>query len=559
MRPIGMAEVLSSRREHIRAAGAMSSSEAATLAQEAPTTLSSILFRPGDDPASGADLPAPTPAFATDLHLADVATAWGVDPAHAFARLGHADAVAFRHEVFRDLESTQLRQALTAFVATMCAVDEHLGHAAAIAHALARQRWQLEAAETYSTAVVAAADALAQASPTSRGLVAARDRLRAYVASDAFTTLVADARRTLDDLDRVTYRLRIGEHRVVVLRHDDEPDYGAEVLATFDRFRRPDAPPPAPVAVDVFRTVDMNRVEIGILERVARREAPAFEALDSFAQQHGAFLDPAVAAFADELHFYLAWLDVIGPLRDAGLPFCYPDVASTDGGGPAATGLFDLALALRRAGTGDPIVTNDVTLAPDERILVVTGPNQGGKTAFARAIGQLHHLAAIGVPVPGTSARVPLGDTVHTLFARAEDPADLTGRLEAELTRAADILETLQPGDLVVMNESFASTTVDDALALDRALLREMTSRGATCVVVTFLGELATDGPSTVSMTCVLDPDDPTRPTFRFERRPPDPLAHARAVADVHGLGYDAVRARFTGGRGGATTSEAPT
>ena len=71
-----------------------------------------------------------------------------------------------------------------------------------------------------------------------------------------------------------------------------------------------------------------------------------------------------------------------------------------------------------------------------ERLVVITGPEQGGKTSFARAIGQLHHLAAIGVPVPGSAARLGLGDAVHTLFARAEDPADLTGRLEAELTRA---------------------------------------------------------------------------------------------------------------------------
>ena len=67
---------------------------------------------------------------------------------------------------------------------------------------------------------------------------------------------------------------------------------------------------------------------------------------------------------------------------------------------------------------------------------------------------------------------------------------------------------------------------------------------------MTFLGELAVDDPSTVSMTSVTDPVDPTRPTFRFERRPPDLLAHARAIADVHGLGYEAVQARIGEGTG---------
>ena len=75
-----------------------------------------------------------------------------------------------------------------------------------------------------------------------------------------------------------------------------------------------------------------------------------------------------------------------------------------------------------------------------------------------------------------------------------------------------------------------------------------MTGRDATCVIVTFLGELAADDLSTASLTGVVDPLDPTRPTFRLERRPPDPLAHARAVADSHGLGYDSIRGEISGG-----------
>jgi DNA mismatch repair protein MutS len=506
----------------------------------------SILFRPDDRPdldAAGA-----LPPFAIDLHLDEIVAALGGGQADAglaalcFARLRDPDAVAFRHEVFRDLEAPGLRDGLTDFIARMGVVDEHLAHASAIAHPLERQRWQLEAANAYQSAVATLAETLKQASATSRGLTAFSAGLRVYVDSETFTTLVADTSRMLAELADVTYRLRIGENRVIVGRHDGEADYGAEVLATFGRFRRSATPEPVPV--DIFRTVDMNLVEIGILERVVRVHPAVFGALEAYVQRHGAFLDPAVATFASELPFYLGWLDLIRPLQDVGLAFCYPEVSTTDDG-LAADGLFDLAFALRRAPAGDGIVINDLELSATERLLVITGPNQGGKTAFARAIGQLQHLASIGVLVPGSEARVGLGDAVHTLFARAEDPADLTGRLEAELTRARTILDALRPGSLVIMNESFASTTVDDALVLNRALIGEMVERGAICVVVTFLGELAVDAPGTVSMTGVMDPLDPTRPTFRLERRTADPLAHARAVADVHGLGYDAVRARI--------------
>lgn len=452
--------------------------------------------------------------------------------------------------MFRDLEAPALRGALSAFTDQIRTVREHLVHAAAIAHPFERHRWHLEAADAYVAAVTTLAGSLDRETPASRGLTSFASELGAYTASDAFASLAADTTRMLADLAAVTYRLRIGEDRVTVGRHDGEADYGAEVLETFARFRRSAVPTPVPV--DVFSTVDMNRVETAILERVARLHPAAFTALERYAQAHAGFVDPAVAALADELAFYLAWLDLTDPLREAGLPFCYPDVAADDTT-LDAHGLFDLALALRRlsasAGTEADIVTNDLTMTGTEHLLVITGPNQGGKTAFARAIGQLHHLASIGVPVPASAARVRLGEAVHTLFARAEDPADLTGRLEAELTRARAILETLRPGSVVILNESFESTTVDDALAINRALLGEIAQRGAIGVLVTFLGELASFDTATVSMTSVVDLLDPTRPTYRFERRPADDLAHARAVADVHGLGYDAVLARISGER----------
>ena len=391
------------------------------------------------------------PPFAVDLHLDEVASALGhghPDPAlqaRFFTRLRDPDAVAFRHEVFRDLESPGLRDALAEFAARMHVVREHSRHASAIVHPLERDRWQLEAANEYQAAVSLVAAALEQAAPASRALQAFNTGLRDYVHSETFKTLVADTAQLLADLAGVTYRMRIGDSRLVVGRDTGDADYGAEVQATFARFRRPEASVPLPV--DVFRTVDMNPVEIGILERVARLHPAVFGALEAFVAKHGAFLDPGVAGVAADLPFYLGWLDLIRPLQDAGLPFCYPDVSSGDAGF-AVHGLFDVALALRRVPPGDGIVVNDLELTDAERLVVVTGPNQGGKTSFARAIGQLHHLASIGVLVPGSAAQVGLGDAVHTLFARAEDPTDLTGRLEAELTRARAILDEVRSGSV---------------------------------------------------------------------------------------------------------------
>jgi DNA mismatch repair protein MutS len=515
---------------------------------EGPTV--SLLFPGGagradtrDEPAAGAGRP---PTYLADLNLDQVVT--GIlrrRNAPGLAALFHRrerdpEVITYRHEVFRDLEDDRLEEAVDRFATAMRRVHRLRDRARSTEHVHERASWLLDSARTYVAAVRRLDEALDERPVTARALRSFRDHLAAHVRSDPFDELAAETTSLTDDLAQVRYALHLGDDRITVTRDEDEVDYGQQVAATFERFRQRTRPPAADRRP---QPGPMNDVEAQILDHVGRLYPDRFAALTGFAERHADPLDPTVVEVAREAGFYLAYREYTAPLRRAGLPFCYPELTDVSED-LVVEGAFDLALAHSLATRGTAVVCNDVELRGPERILVVSGANQGGKTTFARTVGQLHHLAALGCPVPGRAAQLALPDHLFTHFAHEERLEDRRGRLQDDLLRIHGILEQATSDSLVILNELFSSTTLVDARTLGTRVIGALTELGARCVYVTFVDELATLGETVVSMVASVHPDDPAVRTYEVVRRPADGRAYARALAEKHQLTYEELLTR---------------
>lgn len=486
------------------------------------------------------------PEFFKDLHLDEILDVilagyeeYGLRPLF-YQPLGDVDAVRYRHEVFRDLQDAGIREAVDAFTAALRDMRNAFAMSEKLSYPQQKQRWFLDAALIYCDAVASLECRFSRMPLGSRGLQVLADYLQGYVASPAFTRLARDARSVSDALAGVLYAVHIKGSQVRVQRYAGEPEYSAEVTETFARFQQRTG---ADYRVTFSESAYMDHVEARIADLVAALYPAEFTALATFTEVHADFLDPVVAAFDRDIHFYLAYLRHVERLTRGGLPFCYPELSTTSKE-TMVRGGYDLALTMTRDGEPGAIVGNDFSLDGGERVIVVTGPNSGGKTTFARMFGQVHYLASLGLPVPARAARLFLPDRVFTHFEREEQLATLRGKLDDELVRLRDILAHATARSVIVMNESFSSTALRDARHLGAEILRRVLGLDAIGVYVTFVDELASIDGRIVSMVGSVDPRHPARRTYRFERRPADGRAYALAVAAKYGLTYEQLRRR---------------
>ncbi|RDI51075.1 MutS-related protein [Nocardia mexicana] len=448
------------------------------------------------------------------------------------------ETVRYRQEVFADLADESARAVFDEFSAGMRGMRARLARQDRLHHPQQRQGWQLAAAADYLDTVAQLAEALTPLPLNSRALTRFREFVSDYVAGPDFGRLAANVHRVRRALEEVRYSLRLVGRTLEVGPGGTEPDYSSTIAKLFSRFGCG-----GPSAIrQRSEWDDMNQMEEQILDRVATLHPSAFGQLGEFARSHEQFAHPDVTAFDREIQFYLTYLAFAGRVGGSTRAMCLPRLASR--GEPIhAEAAFDLALLTRRGDAG--VVCNDFRLSGPERVMVVTGPNQGGKTTFARTVGLLIYFAALGCPVPARTACLPLPDRLFTHFERAEQAADPDGRLADELVRIRDTLTAATADSVIVLNESFSATSTADAVRIGRDVLDRIVARGSIAVWVTFFDELARTGPATVSMVAATDPDDPSRRTFRIERRAADGNAHAVVLAERFGLTYDRVEARI--------------
>ncbi len=508
-------------------------------------TFQSILFKEKEDRLAEKSLQELD--FFIDLNLDQIVAAittgkeeYNLKP-FFYNPLSRLSAIQYRQEIMQDLEKEDLFQNITTFAHKMRRMRQHFSLLEKLDYLYHREGWFLETVAIYCEAVSSLEQDVIQAEIHSPGFLSFKNYLSDYVNSDYFTTLVNETRKLKKELSQVRYCLQLKGLKVQVRKYAGESDYSTEIEKTFAKFKQQDA---KDYSVELLPRTGMSHVEAQILRLVAKIYPELFKSLIDYYHKYQNFLDERIVLFDREVQFYISFLEFMSRFKKSGLSFCYPQITRKTKELYSKQS-FDLALANKLLKENSTVICNDFFLKGQERIFVVTGPNQGGKTTFARTFGQLHYLSSLGCPIPGSSAKLFLFERIFTHFEKKEDIKELRGKLEDALMRIHSILEQATPNSIIIMNEIYSSTTIQDALFLAQRTMEKIIQLDILCVCVTFIDELASFSEKIVSMVAAVDPQDHTLRTYKIERRPADGRAYAISLAKKYQLTYDCLKERI--------------
>lgn len=190
--------------------------------------------------------------------------------------------------------------------------------------------------------------------------------------------------------------------------------------------------------------------------------------------------------FGREIAFYKGINNLQYRMKELSLPLSYGDVCE-ERGKKEIEDLYELSLALYVQVLP---VTNSLR-NQGKYLTIITGANQGGKSTFLRSFGIAQIMLQCGMPVPAKKFVSSLYSRIHTHFTRKEDAMLSRGRLEEELKRMSSIVSQLSRDSLLLLNESFASTTEKEGSQIAYNVIMPLYDKKIEVMMVTHLHEFA--------------------------------------------------------------------
>lgn len=252
-----------------------------------------------------------------------------------------------------------------------------------------------------------------------------------------------------------------------------------------------------------------------------------------------------LSKLSDEFLFYERFIKLERRIIECGSPCCMAEFSNDE---TQISDFYNIKLSIcRLKGTIDhKVVCNELSFTKKTNIMILTGPNRGGKTIFTQGIGLAFLLFQCGVFVPCSKGKMRICDGIYTHFPADENATVSLGRLGQEAQRLSEICKTATSESLLLFNESFATTSHSESIYIATDVLKYLCCLGARTCFNTHMHELAEnahklslfDQSSCSTVSVVMGCENGER-SYKISYKKPDSKSYAHDIAYKYGITFE--------------------
>ena len=250
-----------------------------------------------------------------------------------------------------------------------------------------------------------------------------------------------------------------------------------------------------------------------------------------------------VADVIPEFIYYIRFIDFLSKIESKGFKLTKPKAVPKGDVNMQAKGFYNFKLAMNLL-TPKDLVVNDLDFDNDHTIYILTGANRGGKTTATQGIGLLYALAQGGVYVPADSFVFAPADCIYTHFPADEDQTMDLGRLGEECIRFKEIFENAKDTSLILMNETFSTTSFEEGYYIACDSIKALLTKGARTIFNTHMHKLGIDAEDfskdfEKKASSLIVKSDGGKRSFKLAIAPPEGSSYAADIAKKYGVTYE--------------------
>ena len=435
------------------------------------------------------------------------------------------ETIRYRRSITGDFQKEEVRNAFALYSSAIERVEKYEKKSHYSNYSCQKEKWHLDALCLYTDAV----EALSAFLNGQEGLSEAMQELVAYLnscrSSDEFITAKEKGNELKEQMETRPISFSLQKGKVIVEEEEEGESFDRRMVHAFRLAATPEN----------THAAEENQ-ELTLLERTLAKRIMKLRGWGKAMQQLMEIsMDPVLLQLARDVKYYLGFFQLVDDMKEKGYSFCMP----VEGERMQIQAGYDAAMAIK---SDDPVIRNDFHIEEGERFFVITGANGGGKTTFARMIGQILYFCRMGLLVPCEQAVIPHFQQILSHFSNEESEISGRGKLVEELERLQPMMKKENEKSFVILNELFTTAATLDAGIMGRKVLDFFMELDCYGIYVTHIQSLAEKRQGVVSMVAELKEDHHTR-SFKIARKPAREGEYEDSLITKYHMTYEQMKA----------------